>query len=321
MQRLVYNLTGQTLTHVPDVRRASATWRLEDLRYDIDSSGRLLDSGSVTVDAATETLTAAAGPGTADPRRLTVASTAGYAVGTTYELVSADGDGDRELAVVAGLPTGEILLEHPLIGSYPTGSTIRGITLTTAAIASAVVQSENRVQGDWPMRIVWTYPDGARVQEAVRLVRETAGDILAHRIVADVRDLFPDVDTRMQRHGRDTLMPHVRLQIRQFRAAYLARGLREEEFLGGEKAHWAMVWRVLWHLARLGNAPQADGTAGIVSGSSEWATYCKSEYERNWHALTVGEGGPDVVHVEPVSSTSVSPTSRDETYRRVIGEL
>ena len=51
----------------------------------------------------------------------------------------------------------------------------------------------------------------------------------------------------------------------------------------------------------------------------EWATYCKGEHERFWLSLTVGQGGPDVIVVEPTTSTA--PSSVDSTYRRTIMDL
>ena len=317
MQRLIYNLSGQTLSHVPDVRRASATWVLEDLLVGIDSAARTLDSGSVNVDAATEATTAEAGPQTADPREVTVASTAGFVVGTTYEIVSVEGAGDRELVVLAGLATNASLrFEHPLIGTYPSGSTVQGITLTTAAIINAVVQNEQIMQDDRPMRIVWTYPDGSRAQEAIRLVRDDRGDLLIAPVVDIVRTWFPDIDTRMTKHGRDTLVPIVRLFLRQFRTDMLGRGELIEGFLTGDKGLFALAWRVLWHLAQSGNTPSTDT---YNNGATEWKTYCKGEYERYWHALTIGEGGKEVVKIEPTTATA--PASHDVTYRAVIMEL
>lgn len=319
MQRLIYSLSGQVLTHVPDVRRASATWALEDLRHDVDSASRILASGSSNVDATSTTTTAAVGPDQDDPRGGPVASSAGFVVGGTYEMVAANAAGDRELVTVAGAPSGALRFEHPLIGEYPTGSTIRGITLTTGAIPTPVVSDENRVQADWPMRLVWTYPDGSRAQEGVRLVREDRSDQLVAQVTSDVRDLFPDLDTRMQRHGRDTLAPTVRLVLRIFRADMLGRGLLVEQVLAGDKGRWCLVWRTLWHLARLGNAPQAEIGATFGGSATDWSEYCKGEYERAWHSLTIGEGGPEVLVIEPMSSTA--PASHDTTYRLVIGEL
>lgn len=319
MQRLIYNLTGQTLTHIPDTRRATATWRLEDLLRDIDDSARLLDDGSVSVDAATEAITAEAGPTETNPRRVTVASTTGFVVGHWYEIVSATAGGDLERVKLAGIETNAALtFEHPLIGTYPSSSTVQGVELVTAAIDAAVVQLERRVQQDEPMRIVWTYPDGYRYQEAVRLVRDSSDDRTITAIVDDVRGMFPDIDTRMQRHGRDTLIPHARMVIRQIRTDLLTRKLVAENYLAGDKAHWVTVWRLLWHLARLGNAP-STGDAGVGVSANDWAAYCKGEYERYWHALTAGEGGPETIVTDPVSVTS--PSSTDTTYRRVIMEL
>lgn len=315
MQRLIYNLTGQTLTHVPDARRASATWRLEDLLRDVSDGDRLLDDGSVNVDTATEAITADAGPTEVDSRSVSVASTTGFVVGHTYEIVSATGD--RELVRLSGLVTdADLVFEHALLGTYPSGSTVRGVELVTAAIDPLVLQDEQRVVGDWPMRIVWTYPDGSRYQEGVRIVREDRHDQLVAAVIRDIRDTFPDVDTRMERHGRDTLMPHVSVALRQFRGDLLTRGIRAEELLAGDKAHWAIVWRVLWHLARLGNAP-ATGDGSPTA--TEWAEYCRAEYEKFWQSLMVGQGGPEVLPIEPVSSTA--PASTDDTYRRVIMDL
>lgn len=317
MQRLIYNLTGQTLSHAPDVRRASATWVLEDLLLSLGTAARTLDSGSINVDSATEAITAAAGPQAADPREVTVASTTGFVVGTTYEIISSEGEGDRELVVLAGLATNASLrFEHPLIGTYPSGSTVRGITLTTGAILAAVLQNESLVEQDRPMRIRWTYPDGTHYQEAVRLVRDDRGDLLVAPVFDFIRTWFPDIDTRANRHGRDTLAPLIRSFVRVFRVDLLGRGEKLEEVLAGEKSLLALAWRVMWHLAQQGNTPSTDT---YNSGATEWKTYCKEQYERYWHAMTIGPGGPETVKIEPTTSTA--PASTDATYRSVIMEL
>lgn len=316
-QRLNYNVTGQTLRHRPAMRQASIAWVLEDLRYDVDNAARTLDSGAAAVDAATEATTAAAGPGQANPRLITVASTAGFTVSTErvpqwYEIVSAAGE--REHFELAGLTTNASLItKAPLIGTYASGSTVQGVMHTTAAILAAVLQDEQRVIGDWPMRVLWVYADGARHQEQVRLVREDAADLFAAAVMADVRSLFPDVDTRLRYHDRDTLPDFVRLTIRQFRVACLDRRERLEEWLTGEQGHWCVVWRTLWHLGKLGNFPASN------DGGAAWVKYCGDEYTRIWSALTSGEGGREVLKLEPTSNTAAS--SDDTTYRRIIHEL
>lgn len=312
VQRLIYNVTGQVLRHVPATRQASATWVLEDLLRSTTDAARTLDSGAATLDAATEPTLAIAGPTQANARLIDVASTSGFVVGTTYEIVNGD-TGEGEYFELGGIDTDDTLyVKHPLAGTYPIGSTVRGVELVTAAISAAVVQDEQRMQGDWPMRVVWTYTGGRHDQEQVRLVRHADGDLDAAAIERDVRDLFPDVDTRMAHHGRPTLGSHVRIVIRQTRSDLASSSIKIEQFLGGEQLHWAVVWRVLWHLARMGNAP---GTGDVAS----WATYCKDEHTRFWNELTVGEAGPEVVELEPVTDTTGSSDSTE--YRKRISEL
>jgi len=311
VQRLRYNVTGQTLRHVPATRQATIAWSLEDLRYDVDNASRVLDSGTAAVDTATEALTSALGPGEANPRLGTVASTAGFVAGESYDLVAASGV--REVVEVEGLTSNtSVLLKHPPSIRYASGSTIRGLAHTTAAIDSSVLQDEQRVIGDWPMRVVWVYADGYRYQEQVRLVRDDQTDLFVAAILADVRDLFPDLDTRLAHHNRDTLTPHVRATIRRIRADALERKIVIEEWLSGEQGHWAAVWRTLLHLAQLGNVP---GT----TDPREWVAYCKAEYEARWLGLTIGEPGKETVQIEPTSGTA--PESHDTTYRSVIASL
>lgn len=309
-QRLIYNVVGQVLRHIPATRQATATWVLEDLLRSTTDAARTLSSGAAVLDAATEVSTAAAGPDQADARAIGMASTAAFVIGTTYEIVSPTGEG--ECFELAGIGTGELVAKHPLAGFYPVGSTVQGIELVSAAITPAVLQDEQRMQGDWPMRVVWTYASGRRDQEQVRLVRQDVGDLNAAAIERDVLELFPDVSTRLQRHGRATLPSFVRIVIRQMRADLAGANVKIEEFLAGEQLHLCSVWRVLWHLARLGNAP---GETDVGS----WGTYCKDEYERLWNGLTIGEAGPEVLELEPVSDTA--PSSDSTEYRSRIQEL
>lgn len=325
-QRLRYNVANQVLRHVPGTRQATATWVLEDLIINADGSSRTLASGSVSVDAATESLTALAGPTAADPTLLTVASTTGFSVRTDrdgrpvarYEIVDAAGIGER--FTLAGLVTDASLRTlEPLTRTYAaSGCTIRGVELATAAIGVAVYADEDLLVGDRPMRIVWTYADGNRAQEQVRLVRDDAIDMAVDPVIADVQDIFPDVATRMQYLGRDTLPGIVRAMIRLLRAQALGRKIKLEEWLTGDAGHWAVAWRVLWHLATLGNKP-SGGRSISEASEAQWAEYCKGMFEQHWLALTVGHGHDESVVVDPVHATA--GTSDDQTYRAPITGL
>lgn len=317
-QRLIYNLSGQVLRHTPLTRQTAATWVLEDMRLSAGASGRTLDSGPVNVDSATEvTVSTIAGPTAANPRLIDVASTVGFVVGTRYEIVNAD-NGEREQFELSGIDTNDALYaKHPLVGTYPIGSTVQGVELVTAAIINAVVQDESRMQNDEPMRIVWSYglTGTEHHQELVRLVRHDYGDVDLSRARQDIFDVFPDAATRFAYEGIDTIDPHLRLVYRQLRAKLLDRKIHAEEWLTGDQGHFALVWRTLWHFAQLGNAP----SAGNSVDPREWTTYCKDQFEMYWGALTSGEGGREVAVVEPVSDVITS--TQDTSYRRVFGEL
>lgn len=322
-QRLRYNVTGQVLRHVPGAYQATATWVLEDLLVSADGSARTLDSGSVSVDAATEPLTAAAGPTQADPTLLTVASTTGFAVRNDrdgrpvarYEIVDATGQGER--FTLAGLVSNTSLRTlFPLTRSYAaSGCTIRGVELTTAAITNTVLQSASIMEQDRPMRVVWTYADGFRAQEQVRLIRDDAIDLAPDVIIAAIEEIWPDVRTRMLYQGRDTMPGTVRSWIRQLRAHALGKKIKLEEWLTGEQGQWAVAWRVLWHLAMQNNRPAQVQDLSPAA----WVDYCKANYEHHWGALTIGHGHDESMKIEP--TLAVAGTSDDQTYRAPITGL
>lgn len=312
--RLIYNVANQTLSHVPARRVASATYSLEDMQAAATASNRVLASGAGTLDAASQALTGAAGPSQADPRRIPIGTTAAYLVGTTYQLT--DATGDSELVVCAGVETNAaVIAAHPLTKAYPaTTSTLQGVTLTTAALALSVVNNESRMQGDEPLRIVWVYPSGERHQQIVRVVRNDYADADVAQAIADIRDLFPDVSTRLERDGRDTLPSHVSLVRRQVRAMWLDRGEDPEALLAGEQGHWVLVWRTLSHLAELGNAPSID-TVSLTA----WQEYCRKMAAEAWSRISIGEAGREVQRADAATDTAAS--NYDAVYRKVIGEL
>lgn len=310
-QRLAYNVSGQTLRHHASSRQASVAWVLEDLRYAVGDASRTLDSGTSNVDAATGISTAIAGPTTANPRSIEVASTTGFAISTErapvhYEILNSD-TSEREPIELSGIDTDDALIaKHQLSATYPVGSTIRGLTHVTAAIPDAVLLDADRLAEDWPMRVVWIYADGTRHQEQVRLVVDPESDLFVTALVADIRDAFPDVATRDLHHGRDVLTPQVRAMLRQFRADALAEGLRLENWASGDQGHWCVVYRTLLHLAMLGNYP-----ANIEQ--REYLAYLQREYDKRWAALTVGRAGAEIL--EQSAATGITTSADSTSYR------
>lgn len=316
-QRLDYNVSGQVLRHTPQTRRTSATWQLFDDRRSSGDPSKVLQSGAATLDPASQATTAVAGPSEANPRSIAIGTTAGFTVGTIYEIVHGT-TGEHEPFELSGVTTNAALLaEHPLLASYPIGSTVRGVELVTAAIADAIVQNAARMQNDEPLRVVWTFGSGSprHFQEQVRLNRWSFGDFDLARARQDILDIFPDAATRFAYQGIDTIDPHLRAIYRQLRAKMLDRKIHAEEWLTGDQGHFALVWRTLWHFAVLGNAP----SSGTTFDPRDWTAYCREQFEMYWGQLTSGEGGNEVAKIEPVND-SVGST-QDLTYRRVFGEL
>lgn len=316
-QRLDYNVSGQVLRHTPGTRRAAATWALFDDRRSSGDSAKTLQSGTATLDAATQAITADAGPAEANTRLALMADTTGFAVGTIYEILDED-TGEREPVEVAAIETNvSLTFRDPLTMAYPTGSLVQGVEFTSDPILDDIVQSQTRMQNDEPMRVVWTFADGMprHFQEQVRLVRWSHGDFDLARARADILAVFPDAPTRFEYHGHQTLDTHLRVVYRQIRAKLLDRKIHAEEWLTGDQGHFALVWRALWHFGELGNSPGGDNR----NDPREWVSYCKGQFEMYFGGLTSGEGGNEVAKIEPVNDAVAS--TQDLTYRRVFGEL
>jgi hypothetical protein len=314
MQRLAYNVSGQTMRHLAGSRQASVAWILEDLRYAYGDASRTVASGTANVDTATESTTAIAGPGAANPRSIEVASTSGYAISSqrtrwAYEIVNGD-TGEREPIELAGIDTDDALVAtRPLACTYPIGSIVQGLTHVTSAVPDAFLLDAERLANDWPARVVWIYADGTRHQEQVRLVHEPESDLFVTAIAADVYDLFPDLGTRNAHHERDVVSPWIRATIRQMRADALAVGLRTELWLAGEQGHWSAVYRTLLHAAGLGNVPASN------DGGQAWREYLQRNADAYWNALTKGWGKAEVL--EQAQATGIATSSDGASYRPI----
>lgn len=308
MKQLRYAVSGQTLSHTPLVRVASADWVLEDLWFSIGSSQRTLASGTGVVPASLSVTTdAAVGPSQANARRIPVASTTGLAVGGTYSVVAPSGE--WELFEVVGVVTNDyVTAKLPVIGAYPTGSTILAHALTTDVIPLNAVNDEGRLQRDEPLRIVWTYGDGQVVQEQVRLVRHTTGEHDLSRVVADVPRVFADVGTQVEHHGRSILPDQAVLALEQLRALMLTKGMKDEQVLLGEQGHWALVWRVVRNLAKTGVHPQNVPV-------EVWIEHADNEFASAWDHLTIGTTGKGTVELDQATDTATA--TEGYTYRTI----
>lgn len=295
--RLVYNRTGDTLGHYPFPRQsADGTAVIEDLFKSTDSSDREIQaSTTATLDTASTTTDAAAGPDQANIRRVPVSSTSGFVVGRRYWIESADGHG--EPFEVAGIATGDYLeAESPLAGTYASGSDVLGL-LMSFSLADVVVTDDARMERDEPFRVVWTYADGSKFQQNLELLRHDFGDLDVQRVLDEVEGIFPDVRVRVGHHGKDTLLRHVRSARDQLRTILVKRGDRPEKILLGDQGVWILVWHTLLHIAHLGNWPMGDDPG-------PWISYCLDNRNMYLDDVLVGRAGAETVELDEATDTA-----------------
>lgn len=298
--RIQAGVAGQTPRVYPGTRQATATWVLHDLSFSTDSADHTLASGSANVDSAEEALaTTDAGPNAADPRRWTVASTAGFAVGTWY-LLQGD-DGTKEIHKLEGLSTNAYLrMRDPIVGSYTAGSaTIYGLELvSTTALASAVYDDENLLEEERRLRVVWTYADGTIVQQQARVVRRDEGDLQSVSIQEKIRSVWSGIGTHLEHNGHDALPTMVDGAVSELTTLLRSAGLEPLRYLTGAQGEWAAAWRTLHNQSHT-----------IVPGNTTpeaWQAHTKERFEEFWHPIVAGTPGRETTETDPVQDAEVA---------------
>lgn len=165
MTTIIYQQGAQTIRHAPVDRMgvprvvSSATYTILDLR---DAEGgtdhEVVASTPAVIPSGSFSLTAAAGPNAADPRRLAVASVAGIETDRVYLLQDAS-SGRQESVRIAGVDAGalELTLTNGLVRDYASGSTGTAIELE-GTFPAAVANDEQRLdRGGGPFQVTWVY--------------------------------------------------------------------------------------------------------------------------------------------------------------------
>lgn len=309
--RLRFEGGDQIVTHTPWSRQTSATWELQDLRYPSGSAEYVVVSGSESVDAFSETITADVGPGEADPTRMTMADTSGLSEGVYYWLSDTLGG---ESVLLAGLVANAFgKADSPIAGTYQAseGARLQGLTFT-ATIPAAVSADSERMQYDHLLRMVWTYGDGERHQQQVRVRRNDYDDADLVAVKQDVVSLFPDVHHRTEHQGGSTLGRTIATVYRQFQALERARGNEPSLQMGGAERHFALVWRVLLHLSSQGMVPGTEDPEA-------WVEYCRGEFQTFWGGSVTGPGGKETGRVS--RATDAGTGSEDLVHQNVVLDM
>lgn len=170
-----YGQGAQTLRCVPVdalavVRRVtSATYRIDDMREAEGVTRRaVVASTAATAPSVSTTITAAAGPSTASPRRVTVASLTGIRVGGVY-LLSNAGASDEAVTVARIYTTGlELEFTRSLSRPFVTGSTFQGLELEGTFPGDVAGDSLRLDNGGGPFQVTWSYTIGGQIYVSPR---------------------------------------------------------------------------------------------------------------------------------------------------------
>lgn len=267
------------LDHLGRVRRIdAATYTIVDLREHEDSSSRVVQaSTAATIVDTTWTLTAAAGPDQAEPRRLALDTLTGVERGRTYLLVE-DGNPNEQGVVVASTnPTAmTVELARDLTRSFTIDATMQLVELA-GTFPAAVADDENRLlRGGGPFQITWTYSIDGRIVFVPQLLYLTRYGVTPWITGDYALGLFPPLAGRMG--GVVTPEAAVSAATDEIVGRLLASG-RDPELLRGNftatlaARHKAVAFMLMWQPAE---------------GDLDKSDRFEANYERHMNDLLVG---------------------------------
>lgn len=172
--RVYYGKGNQTVYAIPRrngraVRVASGTYAILDTRFAEGSAEQVLvASTDVTLSSASTTISARAGRGAADHRKLTVVSSTNFVEGRTYLLEGVDGYAE-EVRVAKVASATVILADNEIVGDYAASSLLRGLEVAGTFPSTAADDPDN-LDG-LPWIIVWTLPELPPQRDSIHLER------------------------------------------------------------------------------------------------------------------------------------------------------
>lgn len=303
VQRVLYGEAGQSLRHVPPERVSSATYQIEDLEYDAEDAGRILASGSATVDSLSLTTNAAAGDGENDPTEIGVSSTTGATAGNTAVIVAADGS--FELFEIAAVTSGSHLhARHPLVGLYPSGSSVLGVQLS-ASVPASVYDEEEYVEMEEGLRVVWEYTIGGRLRKAqqqIRVVYQDEADVELGEIDLLCRRHYPDIVDRVE--NPDQIRGWIGLARQRIYGQFRARNTRPEQVLGGDELNFAILYLAMKIAAENGVAPRGQDSP------EAFREQMHMEYRAIVARYLTGKMGAETLDLDRISNSSPGGSAR-----------
>lgn len=285
---IVFEKTGQTVSHIPPARVTEATYKIENLNAGLDSADRVIGSGDATAPSWEITSSAAAGVDQRNPRKVSTASTTGPSFGDMAVIVAPDGT--REVFRIKKISANSYIeSETDLAQSYPVGSKVYGIELS-AEFPDADAADEALLVGG-RLQVTWTYTIDGELHspaENVQFFRQTSSvGAAVGKAVEEIRTCYPDMPTRLAQGGDlDKIVQAMAVKV----ANDLRRHERDPElFMMGPQAADLIVARTLCLAAEHGYAP------GKTDADRRWREEVKAEYAAMLAIAVSEEPGQEVV--------------------------
>jgi len=219
---------------------ATATAQIVDTSLADGAAGRIiLATSPASIDPVSTTITAAAGPRTANPRALVVADATGVTAGRQYLVATGLATESVVVDRVNGL---SVYCRDPLRFTYPIGATVQGLRVSVE-FPAATADDPNELARDVQFGVDWTFTgttgptpvrELAKIQRRAKALRATVADMLR-------------VDSQLAPSTRERtrLDDHLAVADEEVTAELEARNVDDANTVDGKIGKLAVVWRAI----------------------------------------------------------------------------
>lgn len=286
---------------LPTRPSSAPTYSLDDLRYHVDDSTRVVQSGTASLDSVSTTTTAAVGQGQADRKLVPVNSATGITEGKRYLLSSG---ASREMFRVASISGTNVYAEDEIAGAFASGASVLGLEVSITfptATANDTDEGYEETRFAWDMTVSGV--EGTPYAREFIVLRRVPATTRA--TVEDLLDLDPTLRTVARDRGPTSKA--LRVAQRVIDAKLRSVGRDPTTFDGGETQRLAEAYLALEHI--YANLISADGTGGAYEMKRERVSELGREHLRD---LTHGQAPGDAT--ETTRAEDYSPGGPPEDF-------
>lgn len=253
IHRVPFGQGDHTLRFAPQdntgrVRVTTATFAVENLQQPVSSSSRSVSTGTASVDAVSTTIVVDAGPATANPRTITVASVVGISPGRTYLL-------GTEAVSVESVAGTTLTLRSELADDHAAATAFVGVELSLV-FPEATADDALLLERGTTYAVTWTYElDGETyvVRQVARVERFDAPK--TYVTTAEFFGHFPELARRTR--NKDTYGRGVEFASREIRARIRVAGKDPAAYQSDVLSLCCMYRAAYWHYRWLDETDEA----------------------------------------------------------------